>query len=216
MKNSKYIILGCLLILGSTSCKKWLNVNTDPDHPNNTTVLVQDRLPWIQHFYCYTAGVTNYRTSNQAGIFYSATASANAFSVTWTASTGNITPYQTWFDEVASNLPDLYSSASGKKAPIIMHGCRRCVFSAMGFVEMLDLYGEMPYTQAVSGIPSPAYDDGKTIYNGCMAKLNEAIGLFGRNAGRHSSLICFRRYVASGKSRRMDKILLWIESPLHA
>jgi hypothetical protein len=178
MRNIKYITLGCLLVFSSTSCKKWLNVNTDPDHPNNSTVLVQDRLPWIQHFYCYTAGVTNYRTANQAGVFYSATASANAFSVTWTASTGNITPYQTWFDEVASNLPDLYSSAQAKGAYYYMGAAD--VFSAMGFMEMLDLYGEMPYTQAVSGIPSPTYDDGKTIYNGCMAKLNEAIALFGK------------------------------------
>ena len=178
MRNIKYITLGCLLLLGSTSCKKWLNVNTDPDHPNNTTVLIQDRLPWIQHFYCYTAGVTNFRTANQAGVFYSATGSANAFSVTWTASTGNITPYQTWFDEVASNLPDMYSSAQAKGAYYYMGAAD--VFSAMGFMEMLDLYGEMPYTQAVSGIPSPAYDDGKTIYNGCMAKLNEAIALFGK------------------------------------
>src|ERR1700754_5246563 len=71
MRNIKYIILGCLLILGSTSCKKWLNVNTDPSNPNNTTALVQNRLPWIQHFYCYTAGVTNFRSSCQAGVYYS-------------------------------------------------------------------------------------------------------------------------------------------------
>jgi hypothetical protein len=178
MRNLKYSLLGCLLVLVSTSCKKWLNVNTDPDHPNNSTVLVQNRLPWIQHFYSYTAGVTNFRTSNQAGFFYSATASANAFSVTWIASTGNITPYQTWFDEVASNLPDLYNSAQAKGAYYYMGAAD--VFSALGFMEMLDLYGEMPYTQAVSGIPSPKYDDGKAIYNGCMAKLNEAIGLFGK------------------------------------
>ena len=178
MKNLKYSILGCLLILGSTSCKKWLNVNTDPDHPNNTTVLIQNRLPWIQHFYSYTAGVTNFRTSNQAGVFYSATASANALSVTWTASTGNITPYQTWFDEVASNLNDLYNSAQAKGAYYYMGAAD--VFSAMGFMEMLDLYGEMPYTQALGNIPAPAYDDGKTIYNGCMGKLNEAISLFGK------------------------------------
>src|ERR1700722_12589700 len=178
MRNLKYIIVGCLLILSSASCKKYLNVNTDPDHPNNTTVLVQNRLPWIQHFYCYTAGVTNFRTANQAGVFYNATFSANAFSVTWTASTGNITPYQTWFDEVASNLPDMYSTAQAKGAYYYMGAAD--VFSAMGFMEMLDLYGEMPYTQAVSGIPSPTYDNGKTIYNGCMAKLNEAIGLFGQ------------------------------------
>ena len=178
MRNLKYSILGCLLILSSTSCKKYLNVNTDPDHPNNSTVLLQDRLPWIQHFYSYTAGVTNFRTANQAGVYYSGTASANALSVTWTVTSGNVTPYQTWFDEVASNLPDMYSSAQAKGAYYYMGAAD--VFSAMGFMEMLDLYGEMPYTQAVSNIPSPAYDNGKTIYYGCMAKLNEAIGLFGK------------------------------------
>jgi SusD/RagB-like outer membrane lipoprotein len=178
MRNLKYIIIGCLLVLGSTSCKKWLNVNTDPDNPNNTTVVVQDRLPWIQHFYSYTAGVTNFRTSCQAGVFYSSSNAGNAFSTTWTASTGNITPYQTWFVEVASNLNDLYNSAQAKGA--WSYAAAADVFSAMGFMEMLDLYGEMPYTQAVSGIPSPTYDDGKAIYNGCMAKLNEAIALFGK------------------------------------
>ena len=59
------------------------------------------------------------------------------------------------------------------------------VFSSLGYMEMLDLYGEMPYTQAVSGIPSPTYDNGKTIYNGCMAKLNEAIGFVRSDAGFH-------------------------------
>ena len=179
MRNTKYIILGCLLVLGSTACKKWLNVNADPDHPNNSTVSVQNRLPWIQHFYAYTAGVTNFRTSCQAGVFYSATGNANALAVTWTASTGNVTPYQTWFDEVASNLNDMYTAAQAKNAYDYMAAAD--VFSAMGFMEMLDLYGEMPYTQALNpAIPSPGYDNGKTIYNGCMAKLNEAISLFGQ------------------------------------
>lgn len=178
MRNSKYIILGCLLLLGAASCKKWLDVNTDPDHPNNTTVLVQNRLPWIEHFYSYTAGVTNFRTACQAGVYYSATASANALSTTWTVTSGNVTPYQTWFDEVASNLNDMYSSAQKSGAYYYMGAAD--VFSAMGFMEMLDLYGEMPYTQALSNIPAPAYDDGKTIYNGCMAKLNEAISLFNK------------------------------------
>jgi hypothetical protein len=50
----------------------------------------------------------------------------------------------------------------------------------LGFMQMLDIYGEMPYTQALTGNPSPSYDDGKAIYNGCMAKLNEAISLFSK------------------------------------
>lgn len=178
MRNLKYVIIGCLLVLGSASCKKWLDVNTDPSNPNNATAAVQNRLPWIQHFYCYTAGVTNFRAACQAGIYYSTTGSANSFSTTWTASSGNITPYQTWFVEVASNLNDLYSSAQKQGAYHYMAAAD--VFHALGFMEMLDLYGEMPYTEALSQTPSPAFDDGKTIYYGCMAKLNEAIDLFSK------------------------------------
>jgi tetratricopeptide (TPR) repeat protein len=178
MKNIKYIIFGCILVLGSTSCKKWLDVNTDLDNPNNTTVSVQNRLPWIEHFYQYTSGVTNFRTAAAAGVYYSNSATGNALSTTWTAHSGNTTPYQTWFVEVASNLNDLYNSAQQKNAYHYMAAAD--VFHALGFMEMLDVYGEMPYTQALSGNPSPAYSDGKTIYNGCMAKLNEAISLFSK------------------------------------
>lgn len=63
MKNSKYILAISLLALGATSCKKFLDVNTDTDNPNNKNVLVQNRLPWIEHFYQYTSGVTNKDTS---------------------------------------------------------------------------------------------------------------------------------------------------------
>ena len=180
MKNIKYIILGCIVVLlGSSSCKKWLDVNTDPDNPNNQSVLIQNRLPWIEHFYQYTSGVTNYRTSLQAGVLYTTSGSGNTFSTTWQCSTGNVTtPYQTWFIEVSSNVVDLYNSAEKQGAYHYMAAAD--VFNAMGFMEMLDLYGEMPYTQAATGNPSPAPDDGKTIYNGCMAKLNEAISLFSK------------------------------------
>jgi len=179
MKKFKYIILGALLVLGSTSCKKWLNVNTDPDNPNNQSVLPQNRLPWIEHFYQYTAGVTNYRSSCMAGVYYSNNGNANTFSTTWQCTNANsTTSYQTWFVEVSSNLVDMYNSA--QKIGAYHYMAAADVFSAMGYMEMLDLYGEMPYTQAGTGNPSPKPDDGKTIFNGCMAKLNEAIDLFAK------------------------------------
>jgi Starch-binding associating with outer membrane len=179
MKNIKYIILGCIVVLSSASCKKWLDVNTDPDNPNNQSVLIQNRLPWIEHFYQYTSGVTNFRTSCLAGVFYSNSGSPNTLSTTWQCSTGNVTtPYQTWFIEVSSNVVDLYNSAEKQGAYHYMAAAD--VFHALGFMEMLDLYGEMPYTEAATGNPSPKPDDGKTIYNGCMAKLNEAISLFNK------------------------------------
>lgn len=179
MKKTKYIILGCVFLVSLASCKKWLDVNTDPDNPNSQSVLIQNRVPWIQHFYQYTSGVTNYRTALQAGVYYTNSGSGNTFSTTWQCSSGNsTTPYQTWFIEVSSNVVDLYNSAKKKGAYHYMAVAD--VFHALGYMEMLDLYGEMPYTEAGTGNPSPKPDDGKTIYNGCMDKLNEAIGLFNK------------------------------------
>jgi hypothetical protein len=178
MSKLKYILFGSLLVLGATSCKKWLDVNTDPSNPSNATAAEQNRLPWIQKFYCYSAGVTNFRTAAQSGVYYSNSAVGAALTTTWTAHTGNTTPYQTWFVEVASNLNDLYSSAQKKNAYHYMAAAD--VFHALGFMQMLDVYGEMPYSEALTETPSPGFDDGKTIYYGCMAKLNEAIDLFNK------------------------------------
>lgn len=179
MKKSKYIILCLALVLGLTSCKKWLDVNTDPDNPNNEDVLIQNKMPWIEHFYQYSSGVTNFRTALQAGVYYSNNGNSNTLSTTWQCTNGvSTTPYQTWFVAVSSNVVDMYNSAQKQGAYHYMAAAD--VFHALGFMEMLDLYGEMPYTEAATANPSPKPDDGKTIFNGCMAKLNEAISLFGK------------------------------------
>lgn len=179
MKNIKYLILGSILMIGSLSCKKWLDVNTDPDSPNNQSVLIQNRLPWVAHYYQYSAGVTNYRTSCLAGVYYSNSATPNSLSTTWLCSNANsTTPYQQWFVGASSNVIDMYNSAEKQGAYYYMAAAN--VFHALGFMEMLDLYGEMPYNEAATGNPSPKPDDGKTIFNGCMSKLNEAISLFSK------------------------------------
>jgi hypothetical protein len=179
MKKTKYIITGCLLILSLASCKKWLDVNTDPDNPNNQSVPVQNKLPWIENYWKEPAGVTNMRTSCIAGVIYAIAANQNTLSTTWQATNGNsTTPYQAFFVGVSSNITDLYNAAQKKGAYHYMAAAD--VFHAIGYMEMLDLYGEMPYTQAGTGIPSPVPDDGKTIFNGCMSRLNEAIALFSK------------------------------------
>jgi hypothetical protein len=179
MKSSKYIILGFILMVGLGSCKKWLSVNTDPDNPNNQSVPIQNKLPWIQNYWKEPAGVTNMRTSCISGVIYAIAASQNTLSTTWQCTNANsTTPYQAFFVGVSSNITDLYNTA--KKQGAYQYMAAADVFHALGYMEMLDLYGEMPYTQGGTGIPSPVPDDGKTIFNGCMAHLNEAISLFSK------------------------------------
>lgn len=180
MKSFKYMMAaGCLLTLGLTSCSDFLDVNVDPDKPNNTTAEVANRVPWIERMYMYSAGVTNYRTSMIAGVLYSTSVSQGPAAVTWNfANATSTTTYQTFFVECASNLNDLYDKAKAENAYHYMAVAD--VFHALGFMQLLDVYGEIPYTEALGNSPVPAYDDGKTIFNGCIAKLDEAIELLGK------------------------------------
>lgn len=177
MKSLKYMMAaGCLLSLGLTSCNDFLDVNVDPDKPNNTTAQVDNRVPWIQRMYMYSAGITNYRTSMIAGVLYSTNGTHGPAATTWNFAAGTTTSsYQTWFVETAANLNDLYDKAKAENAYHYMAVAD--IYHALGFMEMLDCYGEMPYTEALGNSPVPAYDDGKTIFNGCLAKVDEAIQL---------------------------------------
>ena len=177
MKSLKYMMAaGCLLTLGLSSCSDFLDVNVDPDKPNNTTAEVANRVPWIQRMFMYSAGITNYRTSMIAGVLYSTSGTHGPAAVTWNFAPGTTTSsYQTWFVETAANLNDLYNKAKAEDAYHYMAVAD--IYHALGFMQMLDLYGEIPYTEALGNSPVPAYDDGKTIFNGCVAKLDEAIKL---------------------------------------
>lgn len=177
MKSLKYMMAaGCLLTLGLSSCNDFLDVNVDPDKPNNTTAEVANRVPWIQRMFMYSAGITNYRTSMIAGVLYSTSGTHGPAAVTWNFAPGTTTSsYQTWFVETAANLNDLYNKAKAENAYHYMAVAD--IYHALGFMQMLDLYGEIPYTEALGNSPVPAYDDGKTIFNGCVAKLDEAIKL---------------------------------------
>lgn len=177
MKSLKYMMAaGYLLTLGLSSCSDFLDVNVDPDKPNNTTAEVANRVPWIQRMFMYSAGITNYRTSMIAGVLYSTSGTHGPAAVTWNFAPGTTTSsYQTWFVETAANLNDLYDKAKAENAYHYMAVAD--IYHALGFMQMLDLYGEIPYTEALGNSPVPAYDDGKTIFNGCVAKLDEAIKL---------------------------------------
>lgn len=179
MNCFKYIAFCSALGLGLTSCNDWLDVNINPDQPNNESIQVENRLPWILKEYTYSAGCANTRTFATCGGFYSNNANMNYVSVTWncvSASGLTTTPYQTWFTGVSSNIIDLYNKAEAEGATHYMGAAE--VVHALGFMEMLDLFGEMPYEEANTGNPAPAYSDGKTIWEGCLARIDHAIELF--------------------------------------
>lgn len=199
------IALGCMIVAGFSSCSDWLDVNTDPDNPNNKSLLVNNRLPWIQRMYMYSAGIANYRTAGTAGWLYSNAGAVNSCSTSWDFSNAlSTSPYQTWFVESASNLNDLYEKAKAEGAYHYMAAAD--VYYALGFMQMLDLYGEMPFTDALGSSPVPKYDDGKTIYNGIMAKLDEAIELFSKPQGASATPLASGDMMNGGNAEKWIKL----------
>jgi hypothetical protein len=181
MKKLLYITLSLVLLLGVSSCKEWLNVNVDPDNPSDASATINIRLPWIQHYYMYAWGTANMRTNTIAGIltqtYTSSSTASNHFLAAWKPIQGSCTTiYQNWFLGAAVNIGPMIKKAEEEGAYHYM-GVGYCM-RAMGFMLMLDIYGEMPYTEAMTGKYNPAYDQGDVIYYGCMDDLDLAIENF--------------------------------------
>jgi hypothetical protein len=180
MKKILYITISLVFLLGSSSCEKWLDVNIDPDNPNDQSATPEIRLPWIQHYYMYAWGTANTRASFVDGLLtYVSSTSASSMLAAWDPLQSSCTTiYQNWFLGAAVNVPPLITKAEESGAYHYI-GAAYCI-RAMGFMLMLDFHGEMPYTEALTGKYNPAYDQGDVIYAGCLADLDKAIEYLGK------------------------------------
>ena len=180
MKKILQIILSLIVVVSFTSCNKWLDVNVDPDNPTDKSATPTNRLPWIQHYYGYAHGTANMRTSTIAGILTQSSATAaNGLLAAWNPAQGSATTiYQNWFLGAGVNIGPMIDMA--EKNGSYHYMAAGYAMRAMGFLMMLDLYGEMPYTEAMGAKYNPSYDQGDVIYAGCMKDIDKAIEFFGK------------------------------------
>ncbi|MDR2474142.1 MAG: SusD/RagB family nutrient-binding outer membrane lipoprotein [Tannerella sp.] len=182
MKKIKYSLTALCMFLAMTSCMN-LDINTDPDTPNSTSGNVASRLPAIQFWMGHTFQTTGFFAAlmNQQ-ITLARTASADRYGSLAEWSAANITastyPYQAFFVGLGGTLPDVNAMAAKEGAYHYQAIVK--AFRAMGFMILADVYGEMPYTNALTVEINPSYDNGKTIFNGALAEIDEAIELFGK------------------------------------
>ncbi len=174
MKNLAYI-LGALLMLNLSSCSKWLDINDNPSQANEDVPSPDLRLRSIQMQFvdAYESSGTraSWMTQNITKISGSTN---NDLIARWDFPLASTTwPYQAWFVYTAGNLEPMIRKATDEEAWHYVGAAQ--LIHAWGFMLMLDLYGEMPYTEALTANISPAYDDGKTIFYGSMDMLDQAI-----------------------------------------
>ena len=178
MKKIFSIALTLMMLLGLSSCAEWLDVNTDPDSPSNKSATVYNRLPWIQYYYMYGWGTANTRSSAIVQMVTTASRTAAiGLQANWNPAQGIATTvYQNFFLGAACNVPDLIEKAEAEGAYHYIGAA--LTIKSMGFIMMVDLYGEMPYSDAVGANYAPIYDNGQDIYHGCLDDLDKAIEYF--------------------------------------
>lgn len=174
MKNLIYIVLFSLVCM-LQACTEWLDVNDNPSSVSNTVPTPDLRLRSIQMQFidAYESSGTRASWITQNITKIKGTA-ANDNIIKWDPLISSTTwPYQAWFVYCASNLQPLIDKATAEGAWHYVGAAQ--LIHAWGFMLMLDMYGEMPYTEALGTSIMPKYDDGKTIFNGCIAMLDKAI-----------------------------------------
>lgn len=178
MKLYKKITLVLAAGLAMSSCNDWLDVNDNPNTPSDAAAAYYQNLPHCQFYtnsaYMFAAFRTgmamgDYTMNSQTSTYGGA--SSWLPSISWVT-----TPYQWFFVGAGSNLQGMYDKAMAAGAYHYAAASR--FLKAYGFMLMTDLYGEMPFTEALGESALPAYDTGRTIYMGCFELLDEAIELF--------------------------------------
>ena len=160
--------------LGMVSCDSWLDINYDPNSPSDLTsdlVFPAAELnvagplgnqlhiigSMLAQHYTYQIGTQNY--TNYSRFIVSSTNTNSAYNNLYIRALSNLE----YVREIASDNAGIALAVT--------------VLRAVTFQTLVDAYGETPYTEATGGgaNPTPAYDDGATVYDGVLQELDEAL-----------------------------------------
>jgi hypothetical protein len=169
-----YVYIAAFLVLVSTGCKKdFLNVNTNPNSlPTATPSFV------ISNAMNVTA--SSLVGPNELGMMWSGH---------WTQSNGYIlatTTFQyqftnndyNYWDGTYDNLYDykfVLDNAAAYKQEYLLGPAK--IMMAFNFQKLVDLYGNIPYTDALQGVKilAPKFDEQKTVYENLIVLIDGAI-----------------------------------------
>lgn len=168
-----YIILTLFVLLGSSCKESFLDINTNPN-----------ALPTALPNFVLTAALNQTAalsvTPNEIGSYWSGLwTQSNGYIISTTQFGYNFTngDFNYW-DGFYDNLQDyqyVIENADANKQPFLKGPAK--VMKAMLFQQLVDMYGNVPYSDALKGVKSlaPKFDDQKAIYESLITSLDEAI-----------------------------------------
>jgi Starch-binding associating with outer membrane len=173
MKLKNIIIIPACLLLVLAGCKKsWLNVNTNPNS-----------LPSSTPDYTFAAGANRIAANlgpNEIGSYWSGQwtqSSTYIISNTIFQYQFNNTNFNYWdgYYDILTDLEYSIKNAADKGLPYFGGTAR--VLKAYVYQIMVDMYGNIPYKEALKGVDglAPKFDPQKDIYEDLIKQLDTAI-----------------------------------------
>jgi hypothetical protein len=170
LKNILYIAIAASTFAG---CKKdWLDVNTNPN-----------QLPTATPDFVFTAGVNRtvgFLTPNELGSYWSGQwTQSNTYIIdparfSYQINNTNFNFWDNWFD-ILEDFQYVIENAEAKNQPFYKGPAR--VMKAYVTQQLVDVYGDAPYTEAFKGVANiaPKFDNQKAIYEDLIKVLDSAI-----------------------------------------
>lgn len=196
MKQYKYSILFLLTLIFASCGQDLADLNTDPN--TSPSARPQDALSGGQGY--YAIGLEAYMNEKNA-----------LLAQYWAGGPGvALIDLERYFIEPADNNTEWSYSFSQSLSDlnfVIQNGnpARAGVaqlFSTMIYQDLVDLYGDIPYSEALKGaaedggILTPKYDDAKTIYADLIVKIDEALDLLAQGGDLGSEDLVYQGDIA--------------------
>ncbi len=164
-----------LLVIGTiSSCKKYLDVNTNPNQPTRQTInglLTRVTQQSALNVYRVSTGVTSY--------YVQYLASSNAASPTDTYDDIDVSGTWTSLYDNMTDIHDLDQMAAERGATQYQGVAKILMAMDLSLVHML--WGSAPFTQAFTAETlTPGYDAAQDVYARCISLLDEGIALLGQ------------------------------------
>jgi hypothetical protein len=178
MKLRNFLIIPACLLFALFSCQKdWLDVNTNPNS-----------LPSSTPDYTFAAAANRLAATlgpNELGEYWSGhwtQSSTYILSATYFKYEFNNTNFDYW-SGYYDILEDLDYATKGATGTLTFFGGAARVLKAYTYQMLVDMYGNIPYTDALKGSGSlaPKFDDQKAIYEDLIKVLDTAITILRAN-----------------------------------
>lgn len=205
MKLYNKFLVGIALTLAMTSCSDFLDVNKDPSNPTIDETSYEQLIPWSQFYMNHIYFIAGQNASFYTGNYIRNAANNEGYASRWmlNGTCRNANAQQWMLTMVANNYKPMYEKSMAAGA---YHYAGLAKFLwAYGFIMEVDLFGEIPYTEACGESPSPAYDTGDVVYLDCIKYIDEAIELFSRQQEPGTTPLSAAEYWNGGDTQKWIK-----------